>query len=92
MTPKYSHARRQVYKRGEVINRLEVFERDLWVCWLCDTLVDRTLRLPDPMAATLDHVVPIGEGGDHTYENVALAHADCNFKRGCNSALTNEAI
>lgn len=92
MTPKYSHNRREVYKRGENINRLEIFERDSWICWICDIVVNSDLRLPDPMAATLDHVIPIGEGGTHTSANVALAHADCNFKRGCNTALTIEAI
>lgn len=88
MAPKYSPRRRLVYKNGDKINRMEVFERDEWTCWLCGILVDRSLRLPDLMAATLDHRTPLGLGGTHTYANVAIAHALCNFNKGCNSEWT----
>lgn len=32
--------------------------------------------------ATMDHLVPLSKGGDHSWENVALAHRSCNSKRG----------
>jgi 5-methylcytosine-specific restriction endonuclease McrA len=34
------------------------------------------------MSATLDHVVPISVGGEHTRENVRCAHLRCNARRG----------
>jgi 5-methylcytosine-specific restriction endonuclease McrA len=40
-------------------------------CWLCREPVD-------PEDASMDHVVALSMGGDHTYNNVRLAHAACN--------------
>ena len=88
MAPKYSPRRRRVYKTGERINRLEIFERDRWVCGICEGLIDKTIRLPNLMAATLDHVVPLAIGGQHTRDNVQAAHALCNFTKGCDSDWT----
>jgi 5-methylcytosine-specific restriction endonuclease McrA len=85
MAPKYSPRRRAIYKQGENINRVEVYQRDNWVCRLCGYVIDSTLRFPDEMAATLDHITPLALGGTHTYENVAAAHARCNFLKGCNT-------
>jgi len=85
MAPKYSPKRRAIYKQGENINRVEVYQRDNWVCRLCGYVIDSTLRFPDDMAATLDHITPLALGGTHTYENVGAAHARCNFLKGCNT-------
>jgi 5-methylcytosine-specific restriction endonuclease McrA len=30
----------------------------------------------------VDHLVPIAAGGSHTWDNVAVAHWDCNQSRG----------
>jgi 5-methylcytosine-specific restriction endonuclease McrA len=59
----------------------EVYERDAWRCWICGQPVDPALRAPDPLSKSIDHVVPISEGGPHTRANVKLAHAACNSKR-----------
>ena len=32
--------------------------------------------------ATVDHLVPLVQGGEHVWENVALAHRRCNLSRG----------
>jgi len=85
MAPKYSPRRRAIYKKGENINRVEVYERDNWKCQICGFMIDSSLRFPNPLAATLDHIVPLALGGTHTYENVGTAHAFCNFQKGCNS-------
>jgi len=39
-------------------------------CWLC--------RRPVETQPTMDHVIPLALGGDHTYNNVRLAHKPCN--------------
>jgi 5-methylcytosine-specific restriction endonuclease McrA len=31
--------------------------------------------------ATVDHLVPLADGGQHTRANVALAHNRCNWER-----------
>lgn len=69
-----------------------VFDRDEGRCWLCGgpTLLEPPKGglalghsgvpqpLPHPELATLDHVVPLSERGDHSYANVRLAHYACN--------------
>ena len=64
------------------VNRVEVFERDGWVCQLCGERVDPLLKGPDPLAASLDHIVPVSLGGDHLPENCQLAHLGCNSSKG----------
>lgn len=65
----------------EKIDRDLVADRDGWVCWLCGTDVDREARWPNTLCASLDHVVPLSRGGQHTYTNVRLAHFICNTRR-----------
>lgn len=66
----------------ESVRRLEVFERDGWVCGICGGPVDRSTRFPDPQSATIDHIVPVGLGGEHSMSNVRCAHLACNVRRG----------
>ena len=66
----------------EPINRLAVFERDVWLCQLCQQPIDPDLQWPHPGSASLDHIVPIARGGEHTYRNVWSAHLGCNCSKG----------
>lgn len=52
-----------------------VAERDGWRCAICRGRVTRKNW-------SLDHITPLSKGGPHTYENVVLAHRECNSKRG----------
>lgn len=52
------------------------------VCALCSSVVDFSLKYPNPMAATVDHVVPITRGGRNVRDNTQLAHARCNTSKG----------
>lgn len=67
---------------GEPFTNGEIFERDRWVCRLCHRSVDSELAWPHPMSASLDHLVPLSEGGAHSKENTALAHLRCNVRKG----------
>ena len=72
-------------RTSEVIqsfSRLDIYQRDRWVCQLCLTEVDSTLKAPNPMRASLDHVIPLSRGGTHNSDNVQLAHYKCNVSRG----------
>lgn len=62
----------------EPVDRLVVYRRDGWRCGICQRKVDRGLKAPHPMMASLDHVVPMSRGGPHTYANVQCAHHLCN--------------
>lgn len=82
-----SKQRRRAYKRntssrGERIFRSRIYERDRWTCQLCHRHVDRQLSYPNPWSASLDHVVPLAVGGEHTAANVQLAHLRCNLRKG----------
>jgi 5-methylcytosine-specific restriction endonuclease McrA len=66
---------------AEKIDRQKVGERDGWRCF-CGKKIDPILKSPHPMSQSLDHIVPISDGGDHTYANVRIAHRLCNTRRG----------
>lgn len=59
----------------------EVYERDHWLCGICGQEVDPEVFHPDAMSASLDHVVPLSRGGDHTRDNSVLAHLVCNIRK-----------
>lgn len=61
--------------KTEPIDLRVLAERDGWRCAICRGLVTRETW-------SQDHVIPLSKGGPHTYENVVLAHRDCNSKRG----------
>jgi 5-methylcytosine-specific restriction endonuclease McrA len=66
----------------EEIDRLKVFERDGFICQLCNEPIDRNARWPNKLFATLDHIKPLSKGGSHTYSNVQTAHLKCNCIKG----------
>lgn len=65
----------------EPINRTKVYTRDGGICGICGKLVAMLKVCPHPKSPTIDHIVPLSQGGSHTYENVQLAHFDCNYKK-----------
>lgn len=62
--------------------RSDVFRRDGWVCGICSSPIDPALAWPDPMSASLDHVMPISRGGDHGMDNCQASHLTCNLRKG----------
>ena len=66
----------------EFVSRIRVFERDGWVCHLCSGSVDQALGAMDEQGPTLDHLIPISQGGPHTFDNLRLAHRSCNTAKG----------
>lgn len=41
-----------------------------------------TKAVPHPKAPTIDHIVPLADGGDDVRSNVQLAHFICNSMKG----------
>lgn len=72
--------RMRVPDQMEAISRADVYARDDWVCQLCGDPVDPEREYPDPLAASLDHVVPLSRGGTHESTNLQLAHLGCNAR------------
>ncbi len=55
-------------------NRVRVYERDGYQCGYCKKLLTR-------FTATLDHIKPVCEGGDHSFDNLKTACLDCNSRK-----------
>ena len=60
----------------------QIAERDGWRCHLCKRFVDSAISPMQPRGATIDHLIPLSDGGPDTPLNVALAHRECNVARG----------
>lgn len=78
--------RRKNYRRrkapsGSPYTLREIARRDGMRCHLCRRRVDMRLSGMNPMGPTVDHLVPISEGGVDGAENVRLAHRSCNVAR-----------
>lgn len=90
---RYQSKKRKLRLRGLAptpISVAKIWTRDRGRCGLCHRPVSRRHRYPHPFSATLDHIVPITLGGEHSETNVQLAHARCNIaknNRPCGSQL-----
>lgn len=62
----------------EHFDRLEIFERDGWTCYLCVRQTDPEASVFDPASPTVDHVVPLSKGGEHSRSNARTACLGCN--------------
>lgn len=72
-------ARRRARQVGapevEKIDRASIIARDQSMCHLCGEFVS-------PGQMTLDHVVALARGGNHTASNLKVAHRSCNSRKG----------
>ncbi|NDD92538.1 HNH endonuclease [bacterium] len=64
-------------KKKQVIrfSRVNVFIRDQYVCQYCGNKFSKT-------QLTLDHVVPVVQGGGKSWENIVTACKPCNQRKG----------
>ena len=61
---------------------LVLHARDQGMCGICGTPVDIALRHPNPGSATMDHILHKSRRGSvHDWENLRLAHRQCNLER-----------
>ena len=77
-------ARRRARLAEQIVETVDpdvVFDRDRWRCHLCGKRIDRTLSGRHRLGPTLDHLIPLAAGGEHSYANVAAAHRACNSGR-----------
>lgn len=66
----------------------KLFERDNRVCWICGglcdlddyILTDKAIVCGDTYPS-IDHIIPVCEGGEDAWRNVRLAHRKCNTMR-----------
>lgn len=61
--------------------RLEVLERDNYICHICRKKIPRHDPTMGPRSPTVDHLIPWSEGGTDDPANLAAAHRGCNTRR-----------
>lgn len=87
---RFGHRIRDARKRTNIvesISPLAVYNRDGWRCGICGKRVNKQLRYPHPMSASVDHIIPLVHGGTHTFGNVQCTHLLCNMKKGARGSF-----
>lgn len=59
----------------------EILDRDRWRCHICRERISQKYRHPHPRSASIDHLIPLSQGGDDTAVNKQAAHLGCNVRR-----------
>jgi len=73
--------KRNLSKVGKVIPY--VGNRDGWKCSICfDKVKSKVYSYDDKWSPTIDHVIPVSQGGTDDLSNLKLAHMICNAKKG----------
>ena len=61
-------------------------------CAICGGFVDKTIKSPDPMSPSVDHIIPIALGGHPSdMSNLQLTHRACNRAKGT-KILTEKVV
>lgn len=84
--------RRRDSMRGSIVEPVDInrlIERDGGVCQLCRKPVQKNHKKFAPNSPTIDHVIPISAGGEHSYRNTQLAHRRCNNRKSAGPAQLN---
>jgi 5-methylcytosine-specific restriction endonuclease McrA len=78
---------RRARKKGvlaESFSHKEIFNRDNYICCVCGLPIDRSLKKPDMLSVSLEHIFPLSKGGAHSRENVSCSHLICNIRKNTN--------
>jgi hypothetical protein len=81
---KAAYQKRRALKRTAEAEHIlfdEIKARDGNRCGLCGKRVG-SKSYPHRLSASLDHILPLSEGGAHVAANVQLAHLRCNLEKG----------
>jgi 5-methylcytosine-specific restriction endonuclease McrA len=66
---------------GERFEDRDIFERDGWRCQICKRKVSKEVSSVHKRHATIDHIIPLAHGGQHTRVNVQTACRACNMAK-----------
>lgn len=66
---------------SDVVTIDALMQRDNNTCNICDEHIDANLAYPNPMSKSIDHVLAISRGGEHTLANTAPSHLVCNIRK-----------
>lgn len=71
-------------------DRLTIYERDGWSCYLCGDLLSLDTDPNAPKGLTLDHVFPRSLGGTHAPDNLKTCCRECNTRKS--NKVLDEAV
>ena len=79
MRGKKSERERQIARAFiEDVSFESIYNRDCGVCQICGLPVHPTKGVDNSWDGTIDHIVPLSVGGEHSMANCQLAHRICN--------------
>lgn len=64
-----------------VITIEKLGSRDGWRCGVCGKKIKPDAPRVYPSGPSIDHIIPLSKGGDHSWSNVQIAHISCNTKK-----------
>lgn len=67
---------------GKVPTVDQLAARDGTLCHICRKRIDLTLPSTHKHGPTIEHILPVSLGGTNDHDNLALAHRQCNQRRG----------
>jgi len=59
-----------------------LYKRDQGACGICGRQVDMSKHYNSASYGSIDHIIPVTKGGQHQWDNVQLAHRQCNSEKG----------
>lgn len=80
----YQHERRMLVE-GSFVESVSIeylYFRDYGKCQICGKKLNLKRKVPDKLAATIDHIIPISKGGEHSKRNTQLVCFRCNSVKG----------
>jgi len=78
----YARARKHNAPREKGITLSKLIKRDGLQCAICGLMCIYCEDRNAPLAPTIDHIIAIANGGGHTWDNVQVAHRQCNSYKG----------
>ena len=62
----------------ETVDYETLYKRDCGVCQICGMPVHPVKGIDNNWDGTIDHIIPLSNGGKHSMSNCQLAHRVCN--------------
>lgn len=87
--------RRRARKRDAYVAdvwRPRIFKRDGYRCQICGKRLAMSKSVPHPKAPTIDHIIPLSEGGTHEPSNCQAAHFMCNAMKSGSAAAQGDQL
>src|SRR5262249_39256183 len=79
---------RQYLERAAKVSRYAVQSKGGGRCYICHEMIWSNVDAMHPLAFSIDHIVPLSQGGEHVLDNCLPAHRVCNIMKSDRVLLT----